>query len=69
MKTAEEQVRELRQHPLVKNWKRGDPYPDLELPDGYGFSYNMLSDRLIIMHSTSIGRVHLDPKYETYHCM
>ena len=59
----------IRALPEVENWKRGDPYPDIDLPEGYGWSYNILSGRLIVMAEKDIGVPYLDPACETYHCM
>lgn len=59
----------IRQLPEVQNWTRGDEYPDIDLPKGYGFTYNVLSGRLVIMREAYIGMPSCDPRYETYHCM
>ena len=59
----------LRNLPEVQNWTTGDPYPDLDLPDGYGFTYNCLSGNLCILRESTIGQPHLDPRFERYHCM
>ena len=64
-----QRVQALREHIRTLDWSRGDPYPDLDLPDGFGFSYNSLSGGLIIMETRNIGVPYLDPKFETYHCM
>lgn len=64
-----QELKRIRNLPEVKNWKRRDPYPEIDLPEGYGWSYNMLSGRLIVLEEHCIGQPWLDPKYERYHCM
>lgn len=58
----------IRALPEVQSWSHG-AYPDIELPEGYGFSYNRLSGKLIVIETRNIGVPYMDPKYETYHCM
>ena len=73
MNDVQERLTEIRNSDEVQNWNRRDMrelvYPDIELPEGYGFTYNTLSGRLVIMEEKSIGVPYLDPRYETYHCM
>lgn len=69
MNDIETRLNEIRNHPDVLNWKRGNEYPDIELPEGYGWSYNLLSGHLIIMDEYYIGKPCCDPRFETYHSM
>ena len=69
MNDVQERLTEIRNSDEVQNWNRGDEYPNIELPEGYGFTYNVLSGRLVIMSKDYIGVPSCDPRYETYHCM
>lgn len=69
VKSTHDIIMDIRSLPEVTGWTRGQDYPDIPIPEGYGWSYNMLSGNLIIIDNESIGKPWLDPRYERYHCM